>query len=299
MIQYRRAVKVFLRWAQYNNEEADTIEGLDEVVNEFIHEMYETDGCTFSTAKNVVYGTLHYLVGAKDKLTFAMSKKALRGWDRQRPHRAWSPLSWELTCCIACQFASYGRIDLAIATVLAFDCMLRIGELSALRVADISHHELQDRAGIRLRTTKTGDDKFAKIRKPPVRKLLLWWLEQRRGRTFLFDFNADTYRRGFRAVCQTLGMDSTFVPHSLRHGGATELWLETEDLHLVMIYGRWASESSARHYIQDGAALLDRRKFAAHILKAGDLLSADIVAALSLAVLRSGCGLVLAINRKF
>jgi hypothetical protein len=73
----------------------------------------------------------------------------------------------------------------------------------------------------------------------------------------LFPFASYQFRRVFKATCANLGISERYVPHSLRHGGATRYhhvhgW-SIED---VLERGRWQSVKSARRYIQSGVAML-------------------------------------------
>jgi hypothetical protein len=68
------------------------------------------------------------------------------------------------------------------------------------------------------------------------------------------------YRRIFYTACRDLGMRTPplyFVPHSLRHGGATRDYLKGGGAALpgILHRGRWRQMDSARHYIQAGPAL--------------------------------------------
>ena len=47
-----------------------------------------------------------------------------------------------------------------------------------------------------------------------------------------------------------------FVWHSFRHGGASRAYLEGRDMSAIILRGRWAAESSARHYVQAGRQML-------------------------------------------
>jgi len=57
-------------------------------------------------------------------------------------------------------------------------------------------------------------------------------------------------------ACAELRLPAAYVPHSLRHGGATRLKMRGVPLEEVMQRGRWAVSPSARHYIQAGEAML-------------------------------------------
>ena len=47
-----------------------------------------------------------------------------------------------------------------------------------------------------------------------------------------------------------------FVWHGFRHGGASRAFLRGDEISSILVRGRWAAESSGRHYIQSGRQLL-------------------------------------------
>ena len=47
-----------------------------------------------------------------------------------------------------------------------------------------------------------------------------------------------------------------FAWHSFRHGGASRAYLRGDEMSRILTRGRWAVESSDRHYIQSGRQLL-------------------------------------------
>ena len=162
--KYDNATTKFLEWCEDNDEDADTAEELDEVLNEYIHHLYHSGGSK-STAINALYGVARYLPG--NNALLPLSRRAIRGWSKATPPTPWAPLTWDLTVTIAVQFARAGRMDFAVATVLAFDCLLRISEFCNLQVSDVAFPgDLRmgagfDEAALRLRSTKTGPNKSA------------------------------------------------------------------------------------------------------------------------------------------
>jgi len=98
--RYYNATRDFVHWAQQNKEEPANIEELDETLNEYIHWMFDNGGSK-DAAYKALYGTMHFLLGAKNRSTFPFSRKSMRGWTKLYPPRAWSPLTWELCCAIA------------------------------------------------------------------------------------------------------------------------------------------------------------------------------------------------------
>ena len=69
----------------------------------------------------------------------------------------------------------------------------------------------------------------------------------------------DMWRRVLARCLGALNVEAhglAFVWHGFRHGGASRAFLRGDDLSLILIRGRWAAESSGRHYIQSGRQLL-------------------------------------------
>ena len=127
--RYYNATRDFVHWAQQNKEEPANIEELDETLNEYIHWMFDTGGSK-DAAYKALFGTMHFLIGAKNRSTFPFSRKSMRGWSKLYPPRAGLPLTWELCCAIAFQFVRAGRPEFAVAVLVAFDGMFRCGELA-------------------------------------------------------------------------------------------------------------------------------------------------------------------------
>ena len=111
---------------------------------------------------------------------------------------------------------------------------------------------------LRLKATKTGENQWVTVRSPVAASLLRMWMAQTGPSPRVFDFTQDGYRSVFKALCENLGLCPDYVPHSLRHGGATHDHLKGMPLEDILRHGRWASTKSARHYIQAGRALLMR-----------------------------------------
>jgi integrase len=161
--------------------------------------------------------------------------------------------------------AKWGRHAEAVATLLAFDCYLRVGELTRLTYADVLQPN-DSRVGaaytgmaLRLGITKTGPNQSVTVANPQVQTVLLHYLA---GFPFLsqqriFAFSAGGFRLLLRQVADVLGVGHIpYVPHSLRHGGATFDYLRGHTVEQIMFRGRWVAMESARRYIQTSRALL-------------------------------------------
>jgi integrase len=177
-----------------------------------------------------------------------------------------------------------GKHRQAVATLLAFDAFLRVGELLNIRREDVSVpgdarvDAGYDKIGIRLRRTKTGDEQFVTVHSPQISALLLDIVRDTRRRSRLFPWSASSFRGHFKRSCAALGLSARYVPHSLRHGGAT-YWFAVLDKPItdVMQRGRWAVQRSASHYIQMGSALALSVDVPAAVAELGKRISADLL----------------------
>ena len=188
----------------------------------------------------------------------------LKGWRKLVPSIPHPPLTWDMTVCIAVRLVTQGKWAMGVATLLSFDCYLRVGEMCGLTGSDVadagdkrrgSHHTTME---LRLRKTKTGTNKSVTVRNVAVIALMRKLLGSvpAAADSRLFPFSASTFRRHFKRACADLGLAKDIVPHSLRHGGATHDDARGLTIEQIMKHGRWASTKSARHYIQSGRALL-------------------------------------------
>lgn len=169
---------------------------------------------------------------------------------------------------------------MAIGTLLSFCGLLRIGELVGLAVEDVLFAGFDDprvdfaaTSGLRLKRTKTGQNLFAELHNDDVVELLSSLCKGRRPDARVFNFSAGTFRTWFKRAVSALGLDDKYVPHSLRHGAATALYMAGVDIETILVRGRWASTKSARHYIQLGRSLLLAQKVAPDIRDIGKLVA--------------------------
>lgn len=289
--KYTRAVRAFISWCDENSYDINSDEEMDELLTLYFHDMYQNNnGGGRSLADDTFWGILKFRPRYHDKLHCAYA--SLRGWARLQPGTSYPPLTWELTVMIAATMAANGYHRHAVACVLAFDCFLRVGELVNIRVADIA--TTADRrigaeyrgVAIRLRTTKTGSNQWVQVHDKQVQQLLLSLRRDNGGRggdNNIFGFSASSFRSVFKQACACLRLSSRYVPHSLRHGGATRWHLLGRSVDDILIRGRWASTNSARRYIQAGRALLLTVDVAPALIATARTLTRDLVRSLTLA----------------
>jgi integrase len=259
--KYNTAVNLFLSSCLALREDPSSASDFDQVLHAFITDLYVSGGHK-STASDLLYGLLRLLPELKGRLP--LSTLALKGWTRLNPATSYPPLTWDLCCLVSFRLAANRLWSLAVGTLLAFDCLLRVSELVGLRVSDIADSG-DPRVGtrfsgmaLRLRQTKTGPNQWVIVRSPAVVTLVRTLLQDRGASqsAMLFPVSSDVFRRRFKKACAQLGLSDAYVPHSLRHGGATALFISGEGIEDIMLRGRWASNKSARRYIQAGPSLL-------------------------------------------
>ena len=157
----------------------------------------------------------------------------------------------------------WGEFECSILTVLCFAGLLRFGEASGLTDARVHVRAGHAAVILDLGNTKRGFEERVVLTNPGVVAWVLAYLRRRRvqpnGR-----FAAVTYARFtriLRSAMAVFGLASVnWRTHCLRRGGATYLYESGADLLAIRLYGRWASESSARLYIRSGANALLRLK---------------------------------------
>ena len=180
-----------------------------------------------------------------------------------------------------------GWVREAIGTLVAFDCLLRVSELCALRVSDVidATTAAVDKSwryalALRLRKTKTGENQSVPVQTLGVRKLLGVLLRLAGREERLFPFTTARFRGRFKAACKALGLSNKLVPHSLRHGGATHMYMSGVEVTTIKVRGRWASLQTCERYVQTGQALLGSMEIPTRIAQAGPVLAADCYAAI-------------------
>ena len=264
------------------------------------------NGAGYTTCANLVSAVSHYLPQLRGH--FPVASRALKGWRILVPPKPHPPLTWELCCCIAVELARRGLVKYAVGVLLSFDCLLRVSELMELRASDvILTGDLRagavpadaklNRTGftgvaIRIRHAKTGVNQFVTVMNPDVAQLLALLVRGLHDEDYLLPCaakdRAANFRCYFKAVVAKLQLDPRFVPHSCRHGKATELKLRGWTVADIAERGRWRSFASCVHYLQQGRALLLATQAPSKLRSAGLLFSKDVRSALALAQKTAG-----------
>lgn len=268
---------------------------LDVLLAQYIESLFQR-GCPFDYASHALHGVMFRRPELRGAGFLPTARQTLRGWSRSKRSTSHPPLTWEITVLFAVTLSRSGHHGAAVAMLLAFDCYLRVGELLRLRFCDIvlphdarmgSSHQTM---AVRLPKTKTGLNQWVSVRNTDVAQILQAWMK--RSHTDLtscsssidlvFPFPPSHFRKLLHSVKEVLGMSSTaYVPHSLRHGGATRDFLQGDSIEQVMFRGRWAVMASARRYIQMGPALLAAQHVPQQVNHLGTLFARSLVTVLT------------------
>lgn len=283
-----------MTWADERGLEPETAEDTDDCLVAWCQELFE-DGGSRQMAANALFGLELFRPRLRKQLITA--RLALVGWAKLEPKNSWPPITWPLVCAIAVTLTRAGQRNAAMAVLLMFCGMLRVGEVCALTLDDVVFGDDQQLGGImqpteavlRLRRTKTGRNQAAEVDNPVVVRLLrdfktARWKAAAGGETTLFQLTTAQLRDLFKRACAALGLQNCgFVCHSCRHGFATLLFARTGNMDLCLVRGRWAATSSARVYIQSGRALLVKTRIPAKAAELGDRMAKDLFRAMTAA----------------
>jgi integrase len=225
------------------------------------------------------------------RMKLGETRLRLRGWRRLYKHKSHPPFTWEITLLFASVMAKWGHHAEAVGMLLSFHCYLRVGELTRLVYSDVLMPN-DPRAGsahtdmaLRLQFTKTGAEQSVSIESRLIARVLRGYLAAFPflSDSHIFPFSPSSFRHLISQVASSLGMgDIPYVPHSLRHGGATYDFLRVRSIEQIMFRGRWVSMESARRYVQTCKALLIRQQVPQHLHDLGTQLGSGIEEVLTL-----------------
>lgn len=237
---------------------------VDHLVARFIQHSYDTDS-SFVYASHALNAVAFYRPDLRHCLYVA--RGTLRGWERNHKSQSHAPITWEMAVLLALSFAKTGHLGEAIALLLGFDCYLRVSEIASLQKTNIVMPRDARIGGpspemaVVLPRTKTGLNQSVTIARECVRSILCAWMQSpglrsAPGSAFIFAFTPASLRMLMRDRSAALGL-APYVPHSLRHGGAThDFVVANKSVEHIQFRGRWKSLESTRRYVQTARALL-------------------------------------------
>ena len=261
LTRYDAEARHFIEFVRERGDRIHTKEDLDYWMSYYCHIAY-TDGYRSKSAcEKALAGLEHWLPEFKP---LPLTRRCLRGWGRLQPPQPAAPFPRDLVWACATLACLSGDVAAGVAMLVAYDCWLRIGEVSGVTVADVYDSRRQvDPVGrgvsVFLPETKTGRRQAVMVEEPAVAALLLALARAQDQRTAKLFPTPDTLRRVLARCLGALNVEAhglAFVWHGFRHGGASRAFLRGDEISSILVRGRWAAESSGRHYIQSGRQLL-------------------------------------------
>lgn len=133
------------------------------------------------------------------------------------------------------------------------------GDLLTLTKGDISHDMHTGYIVLNLSLTKTGArlamDEGISLHDVALAKLISVATADIRRDERIVSLTEAEFRAQFRRLVLFLNLDPTiYTPYSLRRGGATDFYKQTQDFGKCMVVGRCADLKTARIYIQEAHA---------------------------------------------
>ena len=233
---------------------------LDDVVSQWVTDAWKSGEPLLLAGDGL--SALHYFQPWTRRM-IPQAWKLFRTWRNiEVPSRA-PPLTKVLVRSMAAYELDRGHLEMAAMLLVAFHCLLRTGEFLGLSADSVL---LGESAGLlNLADTKTsrkhGAHDAISITDPitlqVLRTLVELRQEQRMSSLKLWNASPQCFRTRFNKLLEIYGLQAhQFRPYSLRRGGATALFQETNSMEAVLTRGRWESTKVARVYITDGLSYL-------------------------------------------
>jgi integrase len=243
-------------------ERARNADHMDALLCNWIRRMWKT-GEPLLTIGDAWSGLHFFIPSTKRKIPHAW--KLFGIWRRvEIPSRA-PPLTERLVRSMAAFEVSLGNLEMAACLLLGFHCLLRTGEILALRLEDIL---LGSESGIcTLTHTKSGLRRNAAeavsiedvVVLEVLRILVLHRRDTRQEALPVWSGTGAQFRQRFAFLCKNFDLSSqSFRPYSLRRGGATHLFQVSHSMELALLRGRWESTRVAKLYISDALSHLPK-----------------------------------------
>jgi integrase len=259
---------------------------IDRLVSKWIEHLDQSGG-SFDYAAQCLHGLIFHCPVLR--LKHNRTRMCLRGWSRIRETRSHPPMTWELTVMFAMTVASWDYHSGAVATLVSFDCLLRVGEVSRMVAFDVimPHNprvgDAHPTMALRLPRTKTGLNQWVSLNNPVIASVLEYFIQSRslRAQDRVFPFSPGQFNRLLHLVASSLGVGHIpYVAHSFRHGGATCAYLAGATIEQIVYRGRWRRLESARRYIQTGPALMATWPIPSRLNRAGRTIATELLPAM-------------------
>ncbi len=247
---------------------ASDLDELDQQLMLYL-EVCWAEGESRSFAADTICGIQHVL---SKRRCFPGAWRFYGAWTKhEAPCRA-PPLPWLCVLGVIGAMIHLGRLDAAATLALCFHGFLRTGEMLQVCAGHVAFSSGTRRGVLLLPLTKSGQRAGApesvRLDDALVGGLLSLALAGLQPHETLLRGSPREFRILWSQALVLCGIDpSLYKPYSIRRGGATQHFLEFNDLASTQHRGRWGSYRAARIYIVEGQkagrSVLGRRDDAA------------------------------------
>lgn len=211
---------------------------------------------------NAVMGVELFLPHLQKRMLKA--RAVFQGWDRLQPAKSPQPLPFGIVVVVTLLFQLAGSPKVGLSCLLAFHGYLRVGELCSLRWKDVflpGDRRLPSAegrvSGLLIRQAKTGKLQFVPLSWLFLVRLLEREKNEQSPRSFVCPLKPNRFRKALRTALEQIGCGGMgFVPHFLRHGGATYDFMTGSDPATIQLKGRWRGRKYCLRYVQAGRGLV-------------------------------------------
>ena len=259
--RYLEAKNSFFSWLSQNREPMPvSIPAADEILGEYIEDCWAA-GDPRGKLGDALSGLQHFIPSLRKGLNDAW--RLFGTWSKTEiPSRA-RPLLPEQYLAMAGYALAEGDLAMAAGVLVCFngilrpiEAMLTAGQCSFDFQRSIVHLDLGYTKGGK----RSGIAEHVVVDELEAVVLLSRLLHRRPAGTQLFPRGTAGFRKSFKRLVLVIGADpSKYKPYSLRRGGATLHFQVLGSLSKTCVRGRWRHQPTARIYIQDGMAMLQRQ----------------------------------------
>jgi integrase len=240
-----------------------TYAGLDALLEDFLEFLWE-EGLPKGTAGDCLSAVQHFAPSAKGKLPGAW--RLFGTWTKVEMPRRAVPLTLLQVQAMAGEACRQRQPQLACMLLVAYHALLHTGEVLKLRPCDVVF-QAGGPAGtpsaiLALGLTKSGarrgEHEEIVVDDARLAKWLHLICRSRDPLEPIVGFSGPQCRVVFSRLVSQVGLATAFTPYSLRRGGATHLYEKSRNLSVLTTRGRWQSASTARLYLSEAQAEMQR-----------------------------------------
>ncbi len=147
---------------------------------------------------------------------------------------------------------------MAVLVLVAFDCLLRAGEILALQKQHITFYK--GKVGLSIwgkSAARFGEQEEVVSNDKLVFSLLKRLCDGKRMISFLFSGGDGNFRARWHWAISALSLDpAEWKPYALRRGGATHHWATHKDAPSLCVHDRWTHFRTAQLYAVEGHEML-------------------------------------------